>query len=76
VVKGNFGVKKSRAPLKNLKKYPRQKNNYLHFQNQGYIAIFMSQRERERERKRKIKRKRKRERISAGNYISKPPGPK
>ncbi len=56
-----------------------KKNNPLHFQNQRYIGIFLSQREkgggeRRGEREREIERKR--ERKSAGDYISKPPGPK
>jgi hypothetical protein len=52
--------------------FPTQKNNPLHFQNQGYIGIFMSLRERKRERERERERGRGRE--SAGDYISKPPG--
>jgi hypothetical protein len=41
--------------------FPQTKNNPLHFQNQRYIGIFMSQRERERERERERRRKKERE---------------
>jgi hypothetical protein len=58
----NLGVKRSLPPRKiprnaPLLFCPRQKNNFLHFQNQRYIGIFYGhEKEGERERARKIER--------------------
>jgi hypothetical protein len=62
-VKGNFGVKKVKAPSKNPKKgpiicfAPDKKNHLLDFQNQRNIVIFMSLREQEREREKESESK-------------------
>ncbi len=88
-IMGHFaGSKRLRPPRKTPKKCPhymfcpRQKNNFQDFQNQRCIGIFMSQRRRreKRDERRETRDERRetseRENKSAGDYISKLPGPK